>query len=140
MSQRRVLPRPGEDHTDWYTNRFPVYRCPSTGELGLALRVTYSMNGWIDRDLEPPRGIPLAAVVNPPLKLLLVNEDPQTMHNASFHPGTSGSAIGGQLVMHNGKANLSFLDGHVEAMQHKRLIEILGSDDLTRIYFDLLSP
>jgi prepilin-type processing-associated H-X9-DG protein len=62
------------------------------------------------------------------------------MHNASFHPGTSGSAIGGQLVMHNGKANLSFLDGHVEAMRHKRLIEILGSDDLTRIYFDLLSP
>lgn len=136
MNQDRVVPRAGQNHTDWYTNSFAVYRCPSTGVLGRALRVTYSLNGLIDGDISPPRGIRVAAVVNPTQKFLLVNEDPRTMHNAAFHPGTGASAIQGQLAMHNGKANLGFVDGHLEAMRHARIVKILGNDALTRQHFD----
>jgi prepilin-type N-terminal cleavage/methylation domain-containing protein/prepilin-type processing-associated H-X9-DG protein len=136
MNQPRVPPRAGQNHTDWYTNKFEVYRCPSTGELGRALRVTYSMNSSLDHDDARPRGRRLTETVAPSQKFLLVNEDPQTMHNAAFHPGTGASAIGGQMVMHNGKANFSCLDGHVETLRHRRLIEILGSDALTRQWFD----
>ncbi len=114
MNQPRITPRPGQSHTDWYTNRFDVYRCPSTGEIGRALRVTYSMNSYLDGESDRPRGQRLSGVVAPTQKFLLVNEDPKTMHNAAFHPGTGASAIGGKMVMHNDRANFSCLDGHVE--------------------------
>ena len=140
MNQTRVTPLSGQDHTDWYTNRFDVYRCPSTGELGRSLRVTYSMNGYLDRDDTLPRGVRFTAVRAPSNKLLLVNEDPRTMHNAAFHPGFGASAITGQLVMHNGRANLSFIDGHVESLRHQRVIEFLGDTRLMRQYFDPSAP
>jgi prepilin-type N-terminal cleavage/methylation domain-containing protein/prepilin-type processing-associated H-X9-DG protein len=137
--QARVLPRPGERNTDWYTNRFGVYACPSTGELGRALRVTYSMNGRIDGDQAPPKGVRTTAVVNSSQKILLANEDPKTMHNAAFHPGTGASAIKGRLVIHNGRVNLSFVDGHVEAMRHQTVTNLLAQPSLIRLYFDPLA-
>jgi prepilin-type processing-associated H-X9-DG protein len=78
--------------------------------------------------------------VNPSGKFLLVNEDPHTMHNTTFYPGRSGSAITGEMVMHNGKANASFLDWHVESLRHDKLVEILGSDRLIEQYFELDRP
>ena len=94
------------------------------------------MNSYLDGESDRPRGQRLTGAVAPTQKFMLVNEDPKTMHNAAFHPGTSASAISGKLVMHNGKANFSCLDGHVETLRHKRLVEILGSDALSRQWFD----
>jgi len=76
-------------------------------------------------------------VNHPTEKILLANEDPRTMHNAAFYPGRGGSAIGGQMVMHNGKANLSFLDWHVESVRHEKLVDMLGNDDLIDRHFEL---
>jgi prepilin-type N-terminal cleavage/methylation domain-containing protein/prepilin-type processing-associated H-X9-DG protein len=140
MGLPRVAPRPGQDHTDWHTNSYAVYRCPSTGQIGRALRVTYSMNGHIDGEDDHPKGVRIASVRVPTQMFLFVNEDPKTMHNAAFHPGLDASAIGGQMVMHNGKAMMSFVDGHIEPLPHKRIIEILGNAALTRQYFDPFSP
>ena len=128
----RVLP-----HRDSYTNSFVVYRCPSTGAIGRALRVTFSMNGMIDTDPAHPRGIAMTAITTPSKKFLLANEDPKTMHNASFHPGPGASAVKGSFTFHNGRANFGFTDGHAESLKHKLLIDILnGRNNLDRIYFD----
>ena len=112
------------------TNKFyPVYFCPSTGLLGRALRVTYSMNAKLDPE-EPlssgrqtgRRGVQTTSVVNPVQKTLLFNEDPATMRNASFYP--LGTAAGGNFITHNGKINIGFIDGHIEPMKHKKVLEI----------------
>ncbi|MBI4658625.1 MAG: prepilin-type N-terminal cleavage/methylation domain-containing protein [Verrucomicrobia bacterium] len=104
------------------TNTYPVYRCPSTGLIGRALRVNFSMNNFIDGAENPPKGVLTTRVVNPSQKLLLFNEDPKTMHNASFHPG--GSAAGGTFVVHNGRINVGMVDGHVENMKHLKVLAI----------------
>jgi prepilin-type N-terminal cleavage/methylation domain-containing protein/prepilin-type processing-associated H-X9-DG protein len=124
-------------HSDAYTNSFPVYRCPSTGAIGRALRVTFSVNGMIDADRSHPSGVKLTTVNDPSKKILLANEDPKTMHNASFHPGSGASAVKGTFTVHNGRANFAFVDGHAESMKHRLLIDILnGKNRLDRIYFD----
>jgi prepilin-type processing-associated H-X9-DG protein len=128
----RVLP-----HRDSYTNSFPTYRCPSTGEIGRALRVTFSMNGMIDAGDRSPRGVQMTTTASPSKKFLLANEDPKTMHNASFNQGPGASAVKGAFTFHNGRANFGFMDGHAESMKHKLLIDILnGRNNLDRIYFD----
>jgi prepilin-type N-terminal cleavage/methylation domain-containing protein/prepilin-type processing-associated H-X9-DG protein len=108
---------------------FPVYLCPSTGRHGRALRVNYSMNGRLDRHARldngqrnSSRGVMLTAIRNPTQNILLLNEDPATMRNASFYP--RGTAEDGQFTVHNGWINLSFADGHVELMRHQKVIEI----------------
>lgn len=104
------------------TNGYAVYRCPSTGLIGKALRVNFSMNNFIDAAENPPKGVLMTRVVNPTTKILLANEDPKTMHNASFHPG--GSAASGRFVMHNNRNNMGFVDGHVENMKHQKVLDI----------------
>ncbi|MBI2927774.1 MAG: DUF1559 domain-containing protein [Pedosphaera parvula] len=138
-SLQRVLPRRGQSNTDWYTNSFPVYRCPSTGLIGRALRVTYSMNSAIDGegsppDGYPPKGVRLANVVRPTKKFLLLQEDPLTMHNASVEP-FGGSAIGGNFVAHNGKMNFGHMDGHIEQFKDKVIKSILRDARSCAPYF-----
>src|SRR6266446_179489 len=76
-SQPRVVP-----HRDYYRTTHRIYRCPSTGALGEALRVNFSMNEELDptTDLTKafPEGVKVANVVGPTQKILLVNEDPAT--------------------------------------------------------------
>lgn len=128
----RVLP-----HRDSYTNSFPIYRCPSTGAIGRALRVTFSMNGMIDGSDRSRRGVQMTTTPSPSKKFLLANEDPKTMHNASFNQGSGASAVKGTFTFHNGRANFGFMDGHAESMKHKLLIDILnGRNNLDRVYFD----
>lgn len=115
-----------------HTNTYQVYRCPSTGMLGRAQRVNFSVNNFIDGVEHPPKGVLTTRVTNPTEKILLMNEDPKTMHNASFHPG--GSASGGVFVVHNGKINVGFTDGHVESMKHQRVHEIQRGRNVD-IYF-----
>lgn len=139
MNQPRVLPLPRQNHTDWYTNSFQVYRCPSTGLIGRALRVTYSMNSAIDGEGQPPEGYPPKGVrhsnvINPSRKFLTLQEDPMTMHNASVEP-YGGSAIGGRFVAHNGKMNFGFMDGHIEALRDKVVKSILRDPRSCAPYF-----
>lgn len=135
----RVVP-----HRDNYTNSFPVYRCPSTKALGRALRVNFSMNGQMEPATQltgaaaaqnSRRGVALTAVVDPIQKCLVLNESPETMHNASFHPG--GSAAQGLFVVHNGRVNVGFTDGHVESIRHRRMFDMQNNvNNLDRIFFD----
>jgi prepilin-type N-terminal cleavage/methylation domain-containing protein/prepilin-type processing-associated H-X9-DG protein len=111
----------------------PVYLCPSSGRQGRALRVNFSMNQRLEPDEElnngqrtGARGVTLTSVREPSQKILLVNEDPATMYNASFYP--SGSAAGGVFTVHNGKINVGFVDGHLETMRHEKVLEIQEPD------------
>jgi len=119
------------------TNKtFQVYRCPSIGPMGAALRVNFSMNAFIDPLSHPPvapRGVLHSAIVNPVQKLLLINEDPKTMRNASFYP--QGTAAGGKFVVHNGRVNMSYCDGHIEPMKDKMVLDIQMAKNVDR-YFD----
>src|SRR6266404_6487794 len=128
----RILP-----HRDSYAGSFRIYRCPSTGTLGEALRVNFSMNEELDpmTDLTKaaPEGVKLANVVAPTQKILLVNEDPATMKNASFKP--QGTALSGHFVMHDGRVNVGFIDGHLEAMKDRKVRDIQTAAE-QRIYFD----
>jgi prepilin-type N-terminal cleavage/methylation domain-containing protein/prepilin-type processing-associated H-X9-DG protein len=115
-----------------HTNTYEIYRCPSTGLPGKALRVNYSVNSLLDGAEFPPRGVLLSRVLDPATKTLLFNEDPKTMDNASFRPG--GSAAGGNFVMHNGRINVVFMDGHVELIKHQRILDIQRGTNVD-IYF-----
>jgi prepilin-type N-terminal cleavage/methylation domain-containing protein/prepilin-type processing-associated H-X9-DG protein len=118
----------------------PVYLCPSSGRQGKALRVNFSMNQRLEPDEEltngqrtSARGVSQASVREPSQKLLLINEDPATMFNASFYP--SGSAAGGVFTVHNGKINVGFVDGHLETMRHQKVLEIQDPDQ-SATWFD----
>ena len=81
MNQPTVRPATG-NNPDAYTNSFPIYRCPSTGIQGAALRVNYSMNDRVDGGQSsdfPPKGLKSSAVFNPAKKFLLMQENPKSM-------------------------------------------------------------
>jgi len=128
----RILP-----HHDSYAGKFRIYRCPSTGALGEALRVNFSMNEELDPRTEltkaVPEGVKIANVASPTQKVLLVNEDPVTMKNASFAP--EGAAGSGNFVIHDGRVNIGFIDGHLEAMKDRKIRDIQTAVQQS-IYFD----
>lgn len=126
-----VTSMPRLPYSERHTNRYAVYRCPSTGAQGHALRVNFSLNSWYDttgvRGEVPVQGVRLTSVVRPSTKVLLVNEDPRSMNNASFHPGNDGTAAEiGKFVVHSGRINLTFTDGHVEALRDQRIRYMLN--------------
>jgi prepilin-type N-terminal cleavage/methylation domain-containing protein/prepilin-type processing-associated H-X9-DG protein len=136
--QRIIRPATG-NNPDSYSNTFAIYRCPSTGVQGEALRVNYSLNGRVDgAEAEdfPPRGLRSTAVMNPAGKFLLMQENPKSMHNASVSPG--GSVDDFDLRLHKGGLNNGFMDGHIEFMKEKKLLPIVRNQNpnLTRSYFD----
>ncbi|MBM3822625.1 MAG: type II secretion system protein [Verrucomicrobia bacterium] len=138
MGQGLVRPSTG-NNVDNYTNSFKVYQCPSTGTIGQALRVNFSMNGMIDgRDGkgQPPKGVRATSVINPSKKFMLMQEDPKAMVNASVSPG--GSVDDWPLTLHNGGLNNGFVDGHVEFMKDKVLRPIVAGTNqrLTAGRFD----
>jgi prepilin-type N-terminal cleavage/methylation domain-containing protein/prepilin-type processing-associated H-X9-DG protein len=128
----RVLP-----HRDEFAESFRLYRCPGTGPLGDALRVNFSMNQELDPTAglaqTAPAGVKISDVLGPSQKILLVNEDPEAMRNASFKP--DGAALSGQFILHEDRVNVGFIDGHLEAMRHRKVREI-QTDGLQRAYFD----
>lgn|GEM_PF-223020 len=137
--QQRVVP-----FSDGYSNRFPIFRCPSTGKLGEALRVNFSMNSKLDpgealanNRRTSARGVATSTVLKTSNKVLLVNEDPSTMRNASFAPG--GTAAGGLFVTHNGRINVGFVDGHLEAFKHQKVMQIQSGVEMLN-YFDPFYP
>jgi len=107
---------------------YGVYRCPSTGPIGLALRVNFSMTSYMNGQTSGVNpGVKYSIVRNPSEKFLLLNEDPHSMRNASFHPhGTAfgnrnGQAVGvnamGEKIhtMHKTGINAGYFDGHARA-------------------------
>ncbi len=120
-----VAAQPRVPYNERITNSYGVYRCPSSGPLGAAIRVNYSMNGWLDPGGEGrvgAAGTRLGAVKSPVQKVFFANEDPATMRNAAFHPG--GTAARGHFVLHNGRVHFSFLEGHLESLRDKEVIRI----------------
>ena len=96
---------------------FPVYRCPSSGKLGSALRVNYSLNARFDPGLHgvESEGVKLSRIAHFSRKVAFVNEDPRVMRDAAFEP--VGTAASGLFVRHHGRAIFAFLDGHLEAFR-----------------------
>lgn len=149
----RVLPRRTRGsgtsrNVDWYTNSFGVYRCPSSGKVGLFKRVTYSMNVHFDRNNKAPdspgrgtgpKGLKMPEVVNPSGKLMIMDETAETMRNASFTP--HGSSVKGSITRHNRFMNFGFADGHIEALKHDFILDIQDrtvrrGPNLRLTYFD----
>lgn len=132
-SNPRVLP-----YNPKNTNSYSFYRCPSSGALGMARRVTYSMNGMFDpiestsvRD----RGVLRSLVYNPSQKVLLVDEEPETANDGSFHIGIESEVS--QFQSHNGRVILGFVDSHFETFRYQRMADIQsGRINLARGYFD----
>lgn len=135
-----AAPSKGAPYEDTLHNEMEhkMYRCPSTGDLGKALRVNFSMNDaydtqWGDGNTDPNRnavsatswgdmkwraqrskfGVRLSTLKGPSHKIMLVNEDPFTMLNASFAPGGTADDVMGAHVTHDGKINVGFADGHI---------------------------
>jgi prepilin-type processing-associated H-X9-DG protein len=102
------------------------------------------MNGDIDANVRlangrntGPRGVQVTAMSSASMKFLIVQESPETMHNASFHAGTGASAIKGRFVIHNKRVNFAFADGHIEAWRKPKVTDmLLGRDNLERLHFD----
>lgn len=120
-----------DNNTDWYSNSFEIYRCPSSGKIGLARRVTYSMNAYLDPDKSIPNsdghrtgpyGVKTSEATQPSKKLLIMDETPETTHNASFTP--SGSSIKGRITLHKNRMNFGFMDGHIESFRHEDILEM----------------
>ena len=112
---------------------YPVYRCPSTGKLGEALRVNFCANAWMDPGKPfgtaavSPRGVLTTSVPDPTRKVLLVNVDPRTMTDPAYVPGGPGVS-GLPYTLHLGFVNYSFLDGHIEAIRNTQVIRLLSSE------------
>lgn len=128
----RVLP-----HRDSFDKSFRIYRCPGTEPLGEAIRVNFSMNEELDPtsglSKTTAAGVKLANVVNPTQKILLVNEDPATMRDASFKP--DATALDGHFVVHERRVNIGFIDGHLEVMKDRKIREIQTATQ-QEIYFN----
>jgi len=141
----RYLP-PGVPDPDFLDDEFREYRCPNSGEyelLARAQRVNYSINTYIDAkrtdrmytdSLTGERRLLyeeyLTNVRRPSAKLLFVDEDPRSMRNSSIHPGGSADGNNGEFdgsdmfLTHADKANLSFIDGHVERWTQKKILDV----------------
>lgn len=108
-----------------------TYRCPSTGRLGEKLRVNFAANGYLDPGRPfgigtvAPKGVMISAVSDPARKVMLVNTEPGTMKSCAFVPN---NVVTDPLVMHLGRANIAFLDGHLESVSQRTINRMLKTD------------
>lgn len=120
-----VTSQPKRDYDPNFKESTAVYRCPSTGKLGEALRVNYSANAWMEpgRDFNtgkvPPRGLMTTVVSDPSRKVLLVNESPEDMISPAFDPRSAPKFPTREVVFHGDRANISFMDGHMEYISRR---------------------
>jgi prepilin-type N-terminal cleavage/methylation domain-containing protein len=137
-----------EIHNDADRRVFKVYRCPSSGELGAALRVNFSMNAYLDplrkmgRTFTPdnanadPKPITLSSITGPSEKVLFVNENPWNMTDAAFEPANRFTTAFEMFQLHNGVANFSFFDGGVHRIPGDAMVGVVKSMDQLERYFD----
>ncbi len=108
-----------------------TYRCPSTGRLGEKLRVNFAANGYLDPGrpfgvgLVPAKGVMLSGVSDPSRKVMIVNTEPGTMKSCAFIPN---NLVTEPLVMHLNRANIAFLDGHLDKVPQRTLNRMLKTE------------
>lgn len=132
-----VLSQPRMEYDPDFKGTYDVYRCPSAGELGEALRVNYAANGYMDpgkpfgvNGRVPPRGLMASAVVEPSRKVLLINEAPT---KNTLSPAIEPGNLNRQAQLHLGRANVAFIDGHLEAVPGTAFQQMLRD---ARVYFN----
>jgi prepilin-type N-terminal cleavage/methylation domain-containing protein/prepilin-type processing-associated H-X9-DG protein len=134
-----------EVHNDADRRSFKVYRCPSSGELGSALRVNFSMNGFLDplrkQTLASPsvgvaQTIRLGSIQSPSDKVLFVNENPWNMNDAAFDPVNRFKTADEMFQMHNRSANFSFFDGSAHRILGDSMVGVVKTMDQVDRYFD----
>ncbi len=132
-----VTSQPRQEYNPNFKETTSVYRCPSTGRLGEALRVNYSANGWIDpgrpfgNEVMPPRGLMVSGVTDPSRKVLLLNEDPKNMNSPALLPGNASRDV----LFHLDRANIAFMDGHMESISKTTFRQMRSPRDVG-IYFN----
>ncbi len=132
-----VTSQPRREYEPSFKEPTPVYRCPSTGKLGEALRVNYSANGWMDpgkpfgTGVVPPKGLMTTAVTDASRKILLINESPENMLTAAFLPNSYSRNV----VLHLDRANVAFMDGHMESIPSKLFTQWRSPRDAA-VYFN----
>jgi prepilin-type N-terminal cleavage/methylation domain-containing protein/prepilin-type processing-associated H-X9-DG protein len=132
-----VTSQPRRDYEPSFKEATDVYRCPSTGRLGESLRVNYSANGWLDpgkpfgSGVVGPRGVLTTAVTDASRKVMLVNESPEGMVTPAFQP----QQINRKVVLHLDRANVAFLDGHMESVPARTFAQWRTLRDI-QIYFN----
>ena len=132
-----VTSQPRREYDERYKESTDVYRCPSTGRLGESLRVNYSANGWMDpgkpfgAGVVGSKGVLTTAVNDASRKVLLVNETPETMLTPAFQPNQYNRKV----VLHLDRANVAFMDGHMESIPSKTFAQWRSPRDAA-IYFN----
>ena len=127
-----------QDYSSTAKRSYGVYRCPSTGPLGEAMRVNFSANGYMDPGQPfgtgrvPAKGLMTTSVTDPARKVLLVNVTPAAMTNCAFFPGNA--SFQKPFLNHLGRCNLAFMDGHMESVPLKTFLKMQGLD--ADIYFN----
>lgn len=124
---------------------FRTYRCPSSQEIGAALRVNYSMNGYLDPQRKIPGRAPmnggkpmkLSSVVAPSDKVLFVNENPYNMADATFEPFNTIQTADAMFLMHNRSSNYSFFDGSVLSVLGDAMFDVVKTMNRLDRHFDL---
>jgi prepilin-type N-terminal cleavage/methylation domain-containing protein len=133
-----VTSQPRQDYDPNFKEPTSVYRCPSAGRLGEALRVNYSANSWMDpgrafgTTVVPPRGLMTTAITDPSHKVLLVNETAKTMTSPAYPVGPIGAPH--EVIYHLERASIAFMDGHIESVT-PRLFNLMQSKDV-QLYFN----
>ena len=132
-----VTSQPRRDYDPNFKTPTAVYRCPSTGRLGEALRVNYSANLLLDpgqpfgSGLVPERGVMTTSIVDPSRKVMLVNEDPKTMLTAAFVPQPKlPNRPKREVLYHLNRVNVAFTDGHMESVSAQTFTEMRKFHDL----------
>lgn len=132
-----VTSQPRREYDPNFKETTPVYRCPSAGPMGEALRVNYSANGWMDpgrpfgATFVPPKGLTTTTVTDPSRKVLLLNEDPKQMDSPAFFP----MSLQRDVTYHLDRANIGFMDGHMESLARKEFLR-MRSPSYVNVYFN----
>jgi prepilin-type N-terminal cleavage/methylation domain-containing protein/prepilin-type processing-associated H-X9-DG protein len=132
-----VTSQPRREYDPAFKETTAVYRCPSAGKLGEALRVNYSANGWMDPG-KPfgsgkvgPKGVITTAINDASRKVLLVCEAPENMTTTAFQP----QVFSRKMTLHLDRANIAFMDGHMESVPSKVFSQWRSPRDMP-IYFN----
>lgn len=132
-----VTSQPRRAYEPNFKEATPVYRCPSSGKMGEALRVNFSANGWLDpgrpfgTSQVSPRGVATTAITDPSRKVMLLNEDPKEMKSTGFLPGVFSRDV----QYHLDRANIAFADGHMESVSRSAFVQMRTLRDVS-LYFN----
>jgi len=69
-------------------------------------------------------GFRISRCPRPATKILLIDESPDSVNDGYYLPGGHESHAGAMYSSHNGRMNFTFLDGHVEALDHDTCMAI----------------